>query len=437
MAKLDELSPTGADMLRTSLSRVGTLLGRTRTPCYLPPSIAGNVPHLTPDNCSRVKELTAQVVDYADISGLVKLTTEKKRDFRALLNAGDYAIVLTARDYISHSNPPSSKATGFMIETSGGRRTVSVEEFMQATGLLRPELVIPLADEIPVNKGRNRHRAAVQTSLDWLDACQELNSSDTPVCGVIVGGNDEVLRRMSAAETCKRNVQAVLVSDLGSCRDQVKRSALLDAVVSEIKPALLPRLVNGMGHPLDVLDAVDRGIDGFVSPYPATVTKAGSALIFWISNENDGDSAGEREKERQHSGGVLHLREPRFATDFGPLMAGCDCFACKNYTRAYIHHLLNVREMLGDILLYLHNLQHYYRFFSEIRDSIDSDRFGAFQAEFASRFEEKVSTAPAIIIPAAVVERKRKVDAEKAVTKAAKAKVAAAKHEATKRKHQA
>lgn len=314
-----------------------------------------------------------------------------------------------------------------MIETSGGRRTVSTEELMQATQLLQPELVVPLADEIPIEKGRNRHRAAVQTSLDWLDACQALNSSRTPMCGVVVGGNDRTLRQMSAAETCKRDIQAVLLSGLGSCSDRARRLELIDAIVSEITPASLPRVITGIGHPLDVLDTVNRGVDAFVSPYPATVTKAGSALIFWISEDDDGSSASERNSEREASGGVLHLREKRFATDFGPLMAGCDCFACQKYTRAYIHHLLNVREMLGDILLYLHNLQHYYRFFREIRTAINTDHFVAFHTKFATRFVEKVSTAPPLIIPAAIEERKRKVDAEKAATKA---KAAAAKHEA-------
>ncbi|OWZ23903.1 Queuine tRNA-ribosyltransferase domain-containing hypothetical protein [Phytophthora megakarya] len=419
MTKHGEGSPTSGDMLKaaeTTLARANALLNRTQTPCYLPPSIAGNVPHLTPDNCRKVADLTAQVVDYADISSLLTLAKDKK-PFRELLNATDYELILSARDYTSQSNPPSSKGTGFMIETSGGRRAVSIDEFMHATQLLQPELVVPLADEIPIEKGRNRHRAAVQTSLDWLDACQTLNSSQTPMCGVVVGGVDQTLRRMSAGETCKRDIQAILLSGLGPCTDRAQRLELIDAVVSEVTPPSLPRIITGIGHPLDVLDTVNRGIDGFVSPYPATVTKAGSALVFWISDDHDGNNASERNAERERSGGVLHLREKRFATDFGPLMAGCDCFTCQKYTRAYIHHLLNVREMLGDILLYLHNLSHYYRFFREIRTAINTDSFVAFHAAFTSRFEEKTSTAPPLLIPAAIEERKRKIDTDKAAAK--------------------
>ncbi|RLN31655.1 hypothetical protein BBJ28_00004604, partial [Nothophytophthora sp. Chile5] len=418
-----ERSPTSGEMLtravKTTISRAGTLFQNTRTPCYVPPSVVGNVPHLTPgssewtdafsafalpmesltasplfcllcvelpdaivipsDNCRKVEDLTAQVVDFADISGSVEFMAKKKRNFREFLNATDYSILLSARDYISDS---VRLGTGFMIETSGGRRSVSVEEFMQASELLQPELVVPLADEVPHSMGANRQRTAVQTSLDWLDACLALNTSAVPMCGVVVGGNDEKLRRMSAVETCKRDVQAVMLSGLGSCDDRAQRQTLIDAIVSEVSPASLPRVVSGIGHPLDVLDAVDSGIDAFVSPFPATVTKKGSALLFWASDDEDGSRASEREAERQRFGSVLHLREPRFATDFGPLLPGCDCFACQNYTRAYLHHLLNVREMLGDILLYLHNLQHYYLFFRQIRAAVDADRFGAFHAEF-------------------------------------------------------
>ncbi|RLN98464.1 hypothetical protein BBJ28_00005768 [Nothophytophthora sp. Chile5] len=422
-----ERSPTSGEMLaraaKTTLSRAGSLFQNTRTPCYIPPSVVGN-------------SLTALPL-FCIFSSSVEFMAKKERNFREFLNATDYSILLSARDYISDSVrlvafvQLTHRGTGFMIETSGGRRSVSVEEFMQASELLQPELVVPLADEVPYSMGANRQRTAVQTSLDWLDACLALNTSAVPMCGVVVGGNDEKLRRMSAVETCKRDVQAVMLSGLSSCDDRAQRLALIDAIVSEISPASLPRVVSGIGHPLDVLDAVDGGIDAFVSPFPATVTKKGSALLFWVSDDEDGSRGSEREAERQRFGSVLHLREPRFATDFGPLLPGCGCFACQNYTRAYLHHLLNVREMLGDILLYLHNLQHYYLFFRQIRAAVDADRFGAFHAEFASKFDERPSTAPPLVIPLAISERKRKNDAEKA---AARALEVAAKHDAAIRK---
>ncbi|KAF4134177.1 Queuine tRNA-ribosyltransferase domain-containing protein [Phytophthora infestans] len=86
--------------------------------------------------------------------------------------------------------------------------------------------------------------------------------------------------------------------------------------------------------------------------------------------------------------------------------------------------------MLEDILLYLHNLQHYFRFFREIRTCISTDRFAAYHAEFSTKYDEKASTAPPLIIPATIEERKRKVYAKKELTKENKVKYTASKHEA-------
>ncbi|CAH0517309.1 unnamed protein product [Peronospora belbahrii] len=338
------------------------------------------------DNCLKIKDLTAQVVDFADILSLVKLAMNGIRSFRELLNVIDYRLVFSARDYVNNSNPPSFKATAFMVETSGGRRVISTEEFMQAAQLLQLELIVPLADEI--------------------------SGTQFFAFAVVVGGNDQILRQVSATETCKRDIQVVLLSGLSFCNDRAKRLELIDIIVKAVTLVSLPRLISGIGHPLDVLDTFNRGVDAFVSPYPDNATKAGSVLVFWISDDDNGSSA------RERFGGLLHLREKRFATDFSPLMAGFDCFTCQKYSRAYVHHMLNVREMLGAILLYLHNLQHYYRFFREIRAVIIADRFSAYHAKFASKFKEKVSPAPPLLIPAAIEERTRKTDVKMGVTKA-------------------
>jgi queuine tRNA-ribosyltransferase subunit QTRTD1 len=305
-----------------------------------------------------------------------------------------------------------------MIATPKGRRTISPQEYMHVAELLRPELVVPLADETPSSLGQNRLRAAVQTSLDWLDECAKLNTSKTPVCGVIVGGNDERLRRYSAAETSKRDVQAVLLSGLDACEEDEERSKLIEAALSEVTASEIPRFITGIGHPLQVLGAVASGVDAFVSPYPANVTKEMAALAFWVEPGSADDSP-DREALREERGALLYLREKRYERDFGPLLPGCECYACKNFTRAYLHHLLNVREMLGDILLYLHNLQHYYRFFAAIRRSIDAGSFPEYRATFTQRYSEKESSAPPLAVPLMVAERKRKREANKAAEKEA------------------
>ncbi|KAF1330361.1 Queuine trna-ribosyltransferase domain-containing protein, partial [Globisporangium splendens] len=430
---------------KRALFRTGTILQDIATPCYLPTAVVGNVPHLTPDNCKKLPDLKAQVVDYADLYvRLVNATSfvkTKQSSFRSFLNLEDFQIVLTARDYIYHSNPPTTKA-GFAVETGAGRKMVTPEDYMHVAQMLEPDLILPLADEINCSFGNNRQRAAIQSSLDWLDACIAQRDANPKVvqhiCGIIGGGAEERLRRMSAVETCKRDVQAVLISGLDSCASLEQRNALIDAVVSEVTPSTLPRMLSGVGAPLQVLDAVARGIDAFVSPYPAELTREGSALIFWL--EDSADDTPERNQERETSGSVLHLREKRFERDFRPLLHGCDCFACKHYTRAYIHHLQNVREILGDILLYLHNMQQYYHFFRVIRREIEADNFQSFMQKFKEKYDERTSMAPASpVVPVAILERKEREDAEKAELKGQvhAAKVEKAKRKAEKKKLEA
>ncbi|GLD98440.1 hypothetical protein PINS_up007137 [Pythium insidiosum] len=331
----------------------------------------------------------------------------------------DTPLVLSARDYINASNPPSSKA-GFAIATSKGRHTVTPDELMDAADRLQAELVVPLADEVACSFGKNRHRAAMQATLDWLDECiaAKRPTHDAMVCGVIVGGTEERMRRYMTEETVKRGVHALMISGLDSCEDKEKRQSLIDAVVETAhasatpNAATLPRVLTGIGHPLDVVSAVASGIDAIVSPFPATVTNAHSALIFWTGSETDDERV--RASERERSGSVLHLREKRFEKDFGPVLADCQCYTCRNFTRAYIHHLLNVREMLGDTLLYLHNAHHYLQFFRAMRERIASGSFLAFVETFRAKYEERESTAPELPVPLAIAERQEKKDAEKA-----------------------
>ncbi|DAZ94717.1 TPA: hypothetical protein N0F65_012670 [Lagenidium giganteum] len=422
-----------------ALLRTGKLFKDVSTPCYIPPTICGSVPHLTPDNCKKLPDLTTQMINFADIFTSLDFVKKTKSDFRTFMNTQDYRLLLSARDYIDDSNPATSKA-GNAIETPRGRKLVTSKDLMDVASLMKPELILPLADEINSSFGNNRQRSAVQSSLDWLDECLALERPEgTGICGVIVGGNDERLRLMSAAETCKRAVDAVIISGLDTCSDAAKRQQLLGVVMDAVSPSAIPRLMSGIGHPTDVLDAIASGVDGFVSTYPADLTKECSALVFWLDAEHD--DVPECVKEREQSGSVLHLRETRFEKDFRPILHGCDCFACKHYTRAYVHHLLNVREMLGDILVYMHNMHQYYRFFRVVRESIDAGRFEEFKAAFDAKFVEKPSQAPPLAVPLAIKERRKERDeevekerkhqqtekAKKAAEHAAKQKAAAAK----------
>jgi tRNA-guanine family transglycosylase len=203
------------------------------------------------------------------------------------------------------------------------------------------------------------------------------------LCGVVLGGSDERLRAYATEEICKRNIDGLFVSGLDSIDEEEKRNALIDTVIKHSKSSL-PRFLGGIGDPKDVLNAVEKGMDAFISAYPYKETQKNSALIFWVDEK---DNVKEREMERNRSGVHIFLKDKRFEKDFRPLLHDCECFSCKNYSRAYIHHLLNVKEMLGDVLLFTHNIFHYFRFFRTIRAQIGTQQFRAYKKLFTSKYQ--------------------------------------------------
>lgn len=116
------------------------------------------------------------------------------------------------------------------------------------------------------------------------------------------------------------------------------------------------RMVSGMGTPSEVLDVLRYGIDIIATDYPTQVTSFGMALVFEFANAREGDK--------------LNLRDPRFETDSSALLAGCSCYTCRNHSRAYLHHLLNVQEMLAWTLLQLHNWHHYLTWFKFLQNQV-------------------------------------------------------------------
>jgi queuine tRNA-ribosyltransferase len=126
----------------------------------------------------------------------------------------------------------------------------------------------------------------------------------------------------------------------------------------------------GIGRPLDILEAVRRGIDMFDCVLPTRMGRTGKAFT---------------------RGGELNIRNARHAEDEAPLDAHCACPACRQMSRAYVHHLFKAQEMLGPMLLTWHNLQYYQDLMREVRAAIEEQRFDAFAAETSRFFEETAS----------------------------------------------
>lgn len=253
-------------------------------------------------------------------------------------------------------------------------------EYMELISSLKPNLWATLADEVPAWVPEKRNKTSVDRTVRWLDECIALSPAGGSVFGAIVGGCSVEERQRCANEVARRNVSGYWIGGfgLGECMDE--RPALLNAV-TDVLPEERPRQICGLELPEEVLQGIAAGIDLFDSTYVYHLTIAGFALTFPLDRFEKYLS----DSQLNHMGSdytKINLRATLYSKDTSAVLEGCTCYTCKNHTKAYINHLLNVHEMLAQTLLELHNTHHYLRFFRLIRESIKAGNFEQFREKF-------------------------------------------------------
>ena len=209
--------------------------------------------------------------------------------------------------------------------------------------IYRPDVFVSMSDEIGVNLTAARCRTSATRSLKWLDEVLELKLSSTTTYSPLIfasveGGGDMESRSICATQMAQRDVDGFAIGGVGLDESRETRQRILSEVCSKL-PDAKPRLLCGSFGPQQVLDAVEEGMDLFDASYPISLSKLGYAATFSIT-DNNGPQASK-----------LNLRDRSYARDASPILEGCECHACRFHTRSYIHHLLNTRELLADVLL--------------------------------------------------------------------------------------
>lgn len=200
---------------------------------------------------------------------------------------------------------------------------------------------------------------AAQRTVRWANRCQKAaKRADQALFAIVQGGLDTELRRWCAKELCEMDFAGYAIGGLSVGEEPDEMYRILDATVPEL-PADKPRYLMGVGRPEDLLEAIRRGIDLFDCVIP---TRNGRNAMAFTDQ------------------GPLRLRNLQYERDESPLETGCPCAACQR-SRGYIRHLFMAGEMLGPILLSVHNLQYYQRLLAGARAAIEADSFEAFRQE--------------------------------------------------------
>ena len=206
-------------------------------------------------------------------------------------------------------------------------------------------------------------RLSMELSLRWARRSKEAHG-DNPAAlfGIVQGGVFENLRAASLDGLVAIGFDGYAIGGLSVGEPPEDRWRILDFLATRL-PADRPRYLMGVGTPEDIVEAVRRGIDMFDCVMPTRNARNGHLFTHL---------------------GVVRIRNARYEVDTGPLDPLCDCYTCRNYSRAYLRHLHRCNEILGARLNTLHNLYYYQRLMCDLRDAIEGQRLEAYVQEFYS-----------------------------------------------------
>ena len=265
----------------------------------------------------------------------------------------------------------------FNSHIDGHKIFMGPEQSMQIQSNLASTIAMAF-DECPSSVADRKYMTnSVERTTRWLKRCKDemarLNSLPDTInphqmlFGINQGGIYEDIRIAHAQQIAELNLDGYAVGGLAVGESHEEMYRILDAVVPHL-PENKPTYLMGVGTPANILEAVDRGVDFFDCVYPSRNGRHGHLY----TNQ-----------------GKINLFNAKYELDERPIEEGCQCPACRRYSRGYIRHLLKAKEMLGMRLCVLHNLYFYNTMMEEIRDAIDAGEFQAYKKRKLEGMEQK------------------------------------------------
>ncbi|RWS22353.1 queuine tRNA-ribosyltransferase subunit QTRTD1-like protein [Leptotrombidium deliense] len=337
------------------------------TPVCLQYTESGVIPHLCWELSSLINDENSPLIVSLSKTIIMKNAVQTfGKGFAKYANIPENRpFILTVNDSLQAIKSGQNDKLGVAVWTPGGRQKINSENFTELISIFKPKMFVSLCDsDTPIDATVKRVDRSVTRTLSYLDDC--LSLKDNIVFAAVEGGFKKKQRMFSAEETAKRDVHAFVIDGFHMYGEETVEKFDTSDVKQLLKETLnllprdKPRVMFGAFNPKTVLELIHLGIDIFDSSYACFLTERGMALTFSdsfdISNLNFQ---------------TLNLLEKDYVEDFKPLSEKCECYTCKNnFTRAYINHLLNTKEMLAYVLLNLHNLHEYYEFFRNVRKQL-------------------------------------------------------------------
>jgi queuine tRNA-ribosyltransferase len=350
---------------RATGARVGrwqTPHGTVETPAFMPVGTIGSVKGLTPDQLREAKVQMVLANTYhlalrpgaetiADLGGLRRFVGWEGP---MLTDSGGFQVFSLAK-----LTQLDDEQVVFRSHIDGSLFELSPERAIRIQEQLGADCIMCLDECPPHDVPQERLEQAVDRTTRWAIRCREAHRrNDQALFGIVQGGTNPVLRERSAAGLVPLDFPGYAVGGMSVGESPAQMYQTLESTVP-LLPSDRPRYLMGVGRPVDLVEAVVRGIDLFDCVLPTRNGRNATGFT--------------------HSG-IVRLRNQAYQRDDGPIDPLCACPVCRQFSRAYIRHLFTVNEMLGPILLSWHNVAYYQQLLAGLRAAIRENRAAEFRA---------------------------------------------------------
>ena len=253
----------------------------------------------------------------------------------------------------------------FRSHIDGSKKFLSPEVATKVQMDLGADIIMAFDECVPYPADHEYAKQSTLRTTRWAKRCKDtLTRDDQGLFGIVQGGMYKDLRTMSVNDLLELDFPGYAVGGLSVGEPKDLMYEILEHTVSQL-PQTKPRYLMGVGTPDCLVEGVMHGIDMFDCVFPTRVARNGTAMA-WK--------------------GRLVIKNAEYAHDFGPIDENCGCYACRNYSRAYIRHLVRVNEIFGLRLMTMHNLYFLQDFMRQMRQAILEDRFVEFRKKFLAGY---------------------------------------------------
>ena len=354
---------------KARLGKLHTNYGVYDTPMFMPVGTQATVKTLSPEELKAMNSAVILSNTYhlwlrpgADIvekaGGLHKFMNY---DGPILTDSGGFQVFSLAKP-----KDISEEGVKFKSHLDGSNLFLTPEISIGVQNKLDSDIAMSFDECIPYPASYEYAKRSTERTLRWARRGKEVfNNERQSLFGIVQGGEYTDLREYSAKETVKIGFDGYSIggTSVGEGKD-VMYKMIEDGI--RYLPEDKPRYLMGVGEPFDILEGVERGIDMFDCVLPTRIARHGNAFT---------------------RDGKMNIKNAKYKEDFTPIESDCDCYACRNYTRAYIRHLITSNETFGARLLSIHNIRFLIKLTEEIREAIKNDNFLEYKENFKRRYE--------------------------------------------------